>query len=83
MLQETAHTSAAHTPETAGIWSGQHRSLTIDLVPHEESAAAAAARTQKRAWLMERDYRVVEIAAGEVEADPAAVIERLAQSLKL
>src|SRR5690349_1097319 len=57
--------------------------LVIDLVPHEESAAVAAARTQKRAWLMERDYRVVEIAARDVEADPAAVIERLAQSLKL
>jgi tRNA/rRNA methyltransferase len=56
--------------------------LVIDLVPDEESAAAAAARAQKRAWLVERDYRVVEIGAGEVEADPAAVLERLARSVK-
>jgi len=54
----------------------------IDSVPHEESTAAAAARAQKRAWLIERDYRVVEIAAREVEADPAAVLERLARSIK-
>jgi tRNA/rRNA methyltransferase len=53
------------------------------LVPHEESAAAAVARAQKRAWLTERDYRVVEITAGEVETDPAAALERLAQSIKL
>jgi tRNA/rRNA methyltransferase len=53
------------------------------LVPHDESAAAAAARAQKRAWLTERDYRVVEIGAGEVEANPTAVLERLAQSIKL
>jgi tRNA/rRNA methyltransferase len=55
--------------------------LVIDLVPHEESTAAAAARAKKRAWLMERDYRVVEIAAGEVEADPAAALDRLAKSI--
>jgi tRNA/rRNA methyltransferase len=57
--------------------------LVVDLVPQDESEAVAAARAQRRAWLMERDYRVVEIAAGEVEADPAAVLERLAQSIKL
>jgi tRNA/rRNA methyltransferase len=55
--------------------------LVIDLVPHEESAAAAATRAQKRAWLIERDYRVIEIAADEVEADPAVVLDRLAQSI--
>jgi very-short-patch-repair endonuclease len=53
------------------------------LVPHDESAAASAARAQKRVWLMQRDYRVVEIEAGEVEADPQAVLERLEQSIKL
>jgi tRNA/rRNA methyltransferase len=56
--------------------------LVVDLVPYEETTAAAAARAQKRAWLIERDYRVVEIAVREVEADPAAVLERLAQSIK-
>ncbi len=38
--------------------------LVIDLVPADESAAAAAARTQKRAWLAERDYRIVQIETG-------------------
>ena len=51
--------------------------LVIDLVPQEESARAAAARAQRRAWLMERDYRVVEIAAGDVEANLPAVLDRL------
>ncbi|MGA7230655.1 MAG: DUF559 domain-containing protein, partial [Xanthobacteraceae bacterium] len=52
--------------------------LVIDLVPHQESLAAAAARTQKRAWLMERDYRVVEIAVGEVDADLKSTLDGLA-----
>jgi len=56
--------------------------LVIDLVPHEESAAAAAARTQKRAWLMERDYRVIAIGAREVDANAADVLERLARAIK-
>ena len=51
--------------------------LVIDLVPSEESAAAAAARAQKRAWLIERDYRVVAIAAGDVETDVDSVLARL------
>jgi len=55
--------------------------LVIDLVPSEESAAAAAARVQKRAWLIERDYRVVEIGAGDVEADLKSVLDRLATVL--
>ena len=37
--------------------------LVIDLVPAEESEAAAAARAQRRAWLAERDYGIVEVKA--------------------
>src|SRR5690242_2446791 len=51
--------------------------VVIDLVPQEESAAAAAARAQKRTWLIERDYRVVDIAAGDVEANLSAVLDML------
>jgi tRNA/rRNA methyltransferase len=51
--------------------------LVIDLVPHEESAVASAARAQKRAWLLERDYRVVEIGASEVELNVGAVLDSL------
>ncbi len=52
--------------------------LVVDLVPVKESAAAAAARARKRAWLIERDYRVIEIGAAELEVDLAAVLDQLA-----
>jgi tRNA/rRNA methyltransferase len=55
--------------------------LVIDLVPADESAVAAAARAQKRAWLVERDYRIVEIGTAEVEADLAATLDRLARAI--
>jgi len=51
--------------------------LVIDLVPADESAAAAKSRAQKRAWLRERDYVVTEVKAGEVESDLAGVLDRL------
>jgi tRNA/rRNA methyltransferase len=51
--------------------------LVIDLVPADESAAAAKSRAQKRAWLLERDYVVTEVKAGEVESDLAGVLDRL------
>ena len=41
----------------------------IDLVPAAETDAAAQARAEKRAWLTERGYAVVDVMAGEVEKD--------------
>ncbi len=55
--------------------------LVIDLVPADESAAAAAARAQKRDWLEAHDYSVVGIFAGDVESDMAAALERIAQAI--
>jgi tRNA/rRNA methyltransferase len=55
--------------------------LVIDLIPHEESMGAAAARAQKRDWLAERDYRIVEIGTAEVEADLSAMLDRLARAI--
>jgi tRNA/rRNA methyltransferase len=55
----------------------------IDLVPHEESAEAAQVRSEKRAWLAERDYRVCEVAEAEIEADAAAVLARIAGALTI
>jgi len=49
----------------------------IDLVPAEEAAAAAQARADKKTWLAERGYRMIEIAAADVEKDVAAVLNRL------
>ena len=53
--------------------------VVLDLVPSDESAAAAATRAEKRAWLAERGYRVIEIAADEALADPGEVLNRLVQ----
>jgi tRNA/rRNA methyltransferase len=49
----------------------------LDIVPGGESDAAAAARVDKRAWLAERDYRVIEVRAGDVETDVRRVLDRL------
>jgi tRNA/rRNA methyltransferase len=51
----------------------------IDLVPEGESGEAAQTRARKRGWLKARDYRVCEVAAGEVEADVAAALEGIAR----
>jgi tRNA/rRNA methyltransferase len=55
--------------------------VVIDLVPDEESAEATQERAARRNWLAQRDYRVLEIHASEVEANPSAVVERLAGEL--
>ena len=55
----------------------------IDIVPAGESGEAAQARAARRAWLKERDYRICEVAAGDVEAAVAGVLDRLAGELGL
>ena len=54
----------------------------IDLVPEEESTAAAQARAQRRAWLQERDYRIVAVPAAEVDANVERVLDRIAATLQ-
>ncbi len=58
------------------------RRTVIDLVPEAESEEARAARARKRAWLTERNYRIVPVAAAAVRADPAQVLDALAQALR-
>ena len=53
----------------------------IDLVAADESDEATKGRAEKRAYLAERDYRVVEVKAADVERELAAVLERLAQAI--
>ena len=55
--------------------------LVVDLVPADESAAAAKARALKRAWLEAHDYTVVGIFAGAVEFDMAAALDRIEQAI--
>jgi len=64
-------------PHIADIVSFPLRAV-IDIVPADESAEGARARKAKRAWLAERDYRVVEVAVHEIETDAHRVLDRLA-----
>jgi len=48
--------------------------LVIDLVPAGETAAAAKARAEKRAWLEAHEYKVVGIFARDIESDMAAAL---------
>ena len=52
--------------------------VVIDLVPADEDAAAAQARADKRAWLAERGYEIIETVA-EIEADMAGSLEQIAR----
>jgi tRNA/rRNA methyltransferase len=51
--------------------------VVIDLVPASESEIAAKTRGDKRAWLIERGYRVLDVQASAVESDAQAVLDRL------
>jgi len=53
----------------------------IDLVPADETDAAAQARAEKHAWLAARDYRVVPVRLGDIEADVAKVLDELAAKI--
>jgi len=55
--------------------------LVIDLVPADESAEAAKARADKRAWLAAHDYAVVEVKAADVAIELGAVLDGLATRL--
>lgn len=55
--------------------------VVIDLVPASESEIAEKARADRRAWLVERGYRVIDVAASDVEADLPGVLDCLAQEI--
>src|SRR6266581_827044 len=57
-----------------------HR-LAIELVNANETETIAADRAARRAWLESRGYTVVDIRAGDVEADLARELARLEASL--
>jgi tRNA/rRNA methyltransferase len=57
-----------------------HR-LAIDLVNANETETIAADRAARRAWLESRGYAVIEITAGDVEADLPRELARLEASL--
>jgi tRNA/rRNA methyltransferase len=51
--------------------------LVIDLVPADESPAAAKSRADKRAWLEAHNYAVLGIFGAELESGMAAVLDRI------
>jgi len=55
--------------------------LVIEVVQSEESAEVATARADKRAWLAARDYRVLDVKSADIDADLAAVLAGLEQTL--
>jgi tRNA/rRNA methyltransferase len=55
--------------------------MVIELVPPNESEAAAKARADERAWLIERGYRVIELEEEAVATDLNQVLDRLAQAV--
>jgi tRNA/rRNA methyltransferase len=54
----------------------------LDLEPEQESDSAAANRAEKRRWLTERGYRVLQVGEGEVAA-VGPLLDRLAEALEL
>jgi tRNA/rRNA methyltransferase len=55
--------------------------LVVELVSAEESDAAAKTRAERRAWLIERGYRVLEVDTRAVEVDLPQVLEQLAREI--
>jgi tRNA/rRNA methyltransferase len=53
------------------------RRIAIELVNANESEAIIADRAARRAWLEQRDYRVIEMTVGAVEADLDGELSRL------
>jgi tRNA/rRNA methyltransferase len=56
--------------------------VVIDIVPAGESEEAERVRAEKRAWLGDRHYRVIGIAASDIATDVAGVIARLIADLQ-
>jgi tRNA/rRNA methyltransferase len=52
--------------------------IVIDMVPDDESEAAAKARAQRTAWLKERGYRIIALAGSRIERDLGEVLDWLA-----
>src|SRR5262245_4658419 len=55
--------------------------LVIELIPAQESDGAAKARAERRAWLTERGYRVLEVCTRALEADLPRVLDQLGRAI--
>jgi tRNA/rRNA methyltransferase len=57
--------------------------VVLDLVAADEPDAVIKARAERRTWLLERGYRVIEVAMSDVEANVAGVLDSLAGTLAI
>jgi tRNA/rRNA methyltransferase len=55
--------------------------LVIDVIPAEESAAAAKTRADKHAWLKERGYTVMTLPSRAIEADLVSALEGINRTI--
>jgi hypothetical protein len=55
--------------------------VVIDLVPKQESKIAAVNRAERRAWLLGRGYRVLDVKEPAVEVDLPQALDQLAEKL--
>ena len=55
--------------------------VVIDVAPEAESVGAARTRRERRQWLEERGYRVLQVDAGAVLADTPGVLDSLAREI--
>src|SRR5437899_2683098 len=55
--------------------------LVIELLPAQENESARRARAERRAWLIARGYRVLEVEAGAVAGDLPRVLDWLAEAI--
>ena len=53
----------------------------IDLLPPQQTDAAARTRAERRVYLTERSYRVCEVRAEDVEGDVPAALDKLAAAI--
>jgi len=53
----------------------------VDVVPDDESPAAAKARAHKRAWLAAHNYAVIDVAAAEIAAGIEPALARIARAI--
>ncbi len=49
----------------------------ISLLPADEGEEAVRARRERNAWLLEHQYKIIEIPASDVDADVKALLDRL------
>ena len=67
-------------PHVADVVSFRLR-LVVELLPDSESEEAARTRAERRAWMAERNYSVIELRTADVEADLGRALDRLAAAV--